>query len=387
MPERRPDGGDAPRPGAGDPGADSAAPARAVTISLDAMGGDKGPEAVVAGMRAFLRERPEARVVLHGPEATLAPLVAGLGAGLGDRVRVADAPAAVAMTDKPSHVMRHGQATSMWSAVEAVRGGEADAVVSCGNTGALMAVAMLRLRRVPGVVRPAIAILWPSRSPRGFNVMLDVGADVRADAEDLRAYALMGTSYCRQGLGVRRPRVGLLNVGTEEHKGRPELREAHEMIAAAAEAGEFDFVGFVEGGDIPKDGVDVVVTDGFTGNVALKTGEGTASFVAGALRDALTAGPLGMAAAVLARRSLGKLRARIDPRKVNGGVFLGLGGTVVKSHGSADETAVAAALALAHRLAEAGLSRRIAARVASALARAQGGGTPAAPDAPPAEEP
>ncbi len=351
-------------------------------ISLDAMGGDKGPEAVAEGLKAFLKSHSEARVVLHGPAARLRPLVAAQG----ERVRVVDADGVVAMTDKPSQVMRHGQGTSMWSAVDSLREGEAQAVVSCGNTGALMAVSMLRLRRVPGVDRPAIACLWPSRNPQRFNVMLDVGADVKADAADLLAFAAMGASYARQGLGLPRPRVGLLNVGVEENKGRPELKDAHEMIADAAPRGEFDFVGFVEGSDIPSDRVDVVVTDGFTGNVALKTGEGTAGFVSGLLREALTAGPLGMAAALLARAQLSRLRRRVDPRRVNGGVFLGLNGTVIKSHGSADATGVAAALALAHRLARAGFSDRIAARVAQALALAQDGGTAQGGNTPAPEE-
>jgi glycerol-3-phosphate acyltransferase PlsX len=169
-----------------------------------------------------------------------------------DRVRLVHAPGVVSMTDKPSQVMRTGKDTSMWSAVESVRSGEAKAVVSCGNTGALMAVSMLRLRKTPGVNRPAIACLWPSLNPMGFNVMLDVGADIRADAEDLLLYALMGASYARQGLGIARPRVGLLNVGTEEHKGRPELKEAFDLVERAAPRGEFAFVGFVEGRDIPR---------------------------------------------------------------------------------------------------------------------------------------
>jgi glycerol-3-phosphate acyltransferase PlsX len=348
-----------------------------VTLSLDAMGGDKGPAPVVAGLRAFLAEHPRAQVLLHGPEAELGPLVRGL-----DRVRVMPADRVVAMSDKPSQVMRSGKDTSMWRAVESVREGAAQAVVSCGNTGALMAVAMLRLRRLPGVNRPAIACLWPSLNPTNFNVVLDVGADIRADAEDLLLYALMGASYARQGLGIARPRVGLLNVGTEEHKGRTELKEAYDLLVKAAPRGDFEFVGFVEGSDIPSRKLDVVVTDGFTGNVALKTGEGTANLTSGLLRDALTAGPLGMAAALLARAQLGRLRLRIDPRRVNGGVFLGLNGTVIKSHGSADATGVAAALTLAHRLGAAGFRDRLASRVASALALAQidgtdGGGTPA----------
>ena len=244
------------------------------------------------------------------------------------------------MADKPSQVMRTGRGTSMWSAIEAVRDGEAEVVVSCGNTGALMAVSMLRLRKLPGVNRPAIAILWPSRRASGFTVMLDVGADVRADAEDLVQYALMGASYARNGLGLDRPEVGLLNVGTEENKGRAELRDAHDRIEAVAPGAGFDFAGFVEGGDIPSDRVDVVVTDGFTGNVALKTGEGTAGFVRDMLGEAFRATPLSRVAALLAMSSLKRLSKRIDPRRVNGGVFLGLNGTVVKSHGSADETGV-----------------------------------------------
>ncbi|NAZ37043.1 phosphate acyltransferase PlsX [Rubellimicrobium sp. CFH 75288] len=338
-----------------------------VVLSLDAMGSDNGPAAVVAGLYQFLKEQPDAKVLLHGPQETLHPLAQPLG----ERVRLVHADGVVAMTDKPSQVMRRGRDTSMWSAIDALREGEAQAAVSCGNTGALMAVAMLRLRRAEGVNRPAIACLWPSRNPSGFNVMLDVGADIRADAEDLLAYAFMGAAYARQGLGTPRPRVGLLNVGTEEHKGRPELREAHELLSEAAGKGDFTYVGFVEGGDIPSEMVDVVVTDGFTGNVALKTGEGTARLISGLLREALTAGPLGMAAALLARAQLGRLQRRIDPRRVNGGVFLGLNGTVIKSHGSADATGVAAALRLAYRLAAAGFAQGIAAQVASAAALAQ----------------
>ena len=349
------------------------APARAAgVLSVDAMGGDLGPEAVVAGMARAIRARPDMRFLLHGDEAALAPLVAKRR-GLADHVELRHAPGVVAMADKPSQVMRTGKDTSMWSAVDAVRAGEAATVVSCGNTGALMAVSMLRLRKLPGVSRPAIAILWPSRNPSGFNVMLDVGAEVRAEADDLLRYALMGVSYARNGLGLARPRVGLLNVGTEENKGRPELREAHDRIEALAGAADFDFVGFVEGGDIPGDRVDVIVTDGFTGNVALKTGEGTARFVRDALGDAFRATVMSKVAALLAMASLKRLSKRIDPRRVNGGVFLGLNGTVVKSHGSADETGVEAALGLAWDLTASGFSERLRSRVAAATATLEEG--------------
>lgn len=340
-----------------------------VILSVDAMGGDSGPATVVAGLSRFLKSTPDAEVLLHGPEETLRPLVDRRG--LSGRVTVVHAPEVVAMSDKPSQVMRHGKSTSMWSAIEAVRDGRASVCVSCGNTGALMAVSMLRLRKVDGVNRPAIACLWPSRNPQGFNVMLDAGADIRADQDDLLTYALMGASYARNGLGLARPRVGLLNVGVEEHKGRAELKVANELIAAAADRGEFTYVGFIEGGDLPSDRVDVIVTDGFTGNVALKTGEGTANIIADFLREAFRKTLLSTLAAILARGSLKRLRRRIDPRRVNGGVFLGLNGTVVKSHGSADETGVAAALVLSYDLGRSGFSERLAARVASAAALAQ----------------
>lgn len=332
-------------------------------ISIDAMGGDQGPAAIVAGMAKSASKNSSIRFILHGRKAELEPLVKKRK--LQDRVEIRDAADVVSMNEKPSHVMRHGKQTSMWSAIESVRDGEAEVCVSCGNTGALMAVSMIRLRKLEGVNRPAIACLWPSRNPSGFNIMLDVGADIRADQDDLLQYALMGMSYARNGFGLSRPRVGLLNVGTEEHKGRAELKVAHDMIAQAASRNNFEFVGFVEGGDIPTDKVDVIVTDGFTGNVALKTAEGTAGLISELLRAAFKFTPLSRIAAVLAYTSLQRLRKRIDPRRVNGGVFLGLNGTVVKSHGSADATGVSAAIKLAFRLAQSGFQDKLAARVAS----------------------
>ncbi|MGB1389564.1 MAG: phosphate acyltransferase PlsX [Paracoccaceae bacterium] len=350
----------------------SAQPPERIVISVDAMGGDAGPAAVVAGIYKSARKNPDIGFILHGPEAELQRLV-GRRKTLGDRVEIRDAPGIVSMEDKPSHVMRHGEGTSMWSALESVRNGEATVAVSCGNTGALMALSMIRLRRLPGVNRPAIAVLWPSRNPQGFNVMLDVGADIRADATDLLQYAMMGASYARNGMGLQRPRVGLLNVGTEQHKGRPELREAHELISAQSDTANFDYVGFVEGSDIPGDTADVIVTDGFTGNVAIKTGEGTASLIGELLREAFRYSPLSRLASVLAITSLQRLRKRIDPRRVNGGVFLGLNGTVVKSHGGADATGVSAAVKLAFQLAQTGFTKKLALRVASAATLTQDG--------------
>jgi len=333
-------------------------------ISVDAMGGDRGPAVVVAGLVKSAAQFADVDFLLHGNQSELTPFMAR-HPELQDRVRIVHAERVVSMNDKPSQVMRHGDGTSMWSTIESVKQGQAQAAVSCGNTGALMAVSMVRLRKIPGVNRPAIACLWPSRNPGGFNVMLDVGAGIEAEAEDLLQFATMGASYAHNGLALAQPRVGLLNVGTEEHKGRAELKVAYDRIADAAEAGGFDFVGFVEGGDIPSSRVDVIVTDGFTGNIALKTGEGTAKLISDFMREAFNAGILSKFAALLALNSLKRLQKRIDPRRVNGGVFLGLNGTVVKSHGSADETGVAAAIGLAIKLARSGFVERLAARIAS----------------------
>ncbi|MBD9525401.1 MULTISPECIES: phosphate acyltransferase PlsX [Paracoccus] len=345
-----------------------------VVISVDAMGGDRGPSAVVAGIAQSAEKNPEIRFIVHGPKAELERLIARRD-GLAERCDIRDAAGVVTMEDKPSQVLRKGEGTSMWSAVESVRKGEATVAVSCGNTGALMALSMLRLRKLPGVNRPAIACLWPSRNPQGFNVMLDVGADIRADAQDLLTYALMGASYARNGLGLARPRVGLLNVGTEEHKGRAELKQAHELIGQNAEEGNFDYVGFVEGGDLPSARVDVIVTDGFTGNIALKTGEGTAKLVGDFLKEAFGNSVMSKFAALLAMTSLKRLQKRIDPRRVNGGVFLGLNGTVVKSHGSADETGISAAIKLAFQLGKSGFHERLAARVAHSITPEHAGAT------------
>ncbi|MEL6564533.1 MAG: phosphate acyltransferase PlsX [Pseudomonadota bacterium] len=341
-----------------------------ITLSVDAMGGDMGPAVVVSGCAKSARKNPRLGFILHGPEDELTKLVARRK-HLAGRVTIRDAGGVVTMDDKPSQVVRSGKGTSMWSAIDAVRSGEATVAVSCGNTGALMALSMIRLRKLPGVNRPAIAVLYPSRNVQGFNVMLDVGADIRAEAPDLLRYALMGASYARNGLELARPRVGLLNVGTEEHKGRTELKAAYDLIAANAAAADFDFVGFVEGGDISGDVVDVVVTDGFTGNVAIKTGEGTAALIGERLREAFRHTPLSRLASLLAITSLRRLKKRIDPRRVNGGVFLGLNGTVVKSHGSADSTGVSAAIKLAAQLAELGFSDKLAARIAKATQLAE----------------
>jgi len=333
-------------------------------LSVDAMGGDHGPSVVVEGLSNAASQHAELGFILHGDRTELLPLVAQ-NKILTGRCDIRDAKGVVIMTDKPSQVIRTGKNTSMWSALESVRSGEASGCISCGNTGALMALGMIRLRKLPGVDRPAIAVLWPSRNPQGYNVMLDVGADIRADAEDLMQYAVMGACYARIGSNIDRPRIGLLNVGVEEHKGRAELHAAHKLIAGGTENGNYDFLGFVEGGDIPGASVDVIVTDGFTGNIALKTGEGTASLIGDFLKQAFRYSIFSRIASALALSSLRRLSRRIDPRSVNGGVFLGLNGTVVKSHGSADATGVAAAVNLAFQLSKSDFNNELATRLAS----------------------
>lgn len=335
-------------------------------ISLDAMGGEMGVAAVVDGMVKAAHANSEICFILHGDAEVLNPMILR-NRILNERVIVRHAKGVVDMHDRPGHVMRHGKGTSMWSTLEAVRNHEASVAISCGNTGALMALSMLLLRKAPGVKRPAIAILWPSHNPQGFNVMLDVGADIRADAQDLRIFALMGCSYAKNGLDLKIPRIGLLNVGTEEHKGRPELHEANDIIARDAELNGFEYVGFVEGGDIPSAKVDVIVTDGFTGNVALKTGEGTADLLASRIREAFKNTWLSRLSAVFAYMSLRRLRHGMDPRRVNGGIFLGLNGTVIKSHGAADATGVAAAIRLAQQFAVLGFAEKQSLRVESGL--------------------
>lgn len=340
-------------------------------VAVDAMGGDLGPRAVIGGCAKALAAHERLSIILHGDEAVVQPLLSGLPGAARDRLALVHASDTVSMQDKPGHVMRHGRETSMWSAIAALKTGEAAAAVSCGNTGALMAVSMLQLRRMEGVSRPAIACLWPSRGRHGFSTMLDAGADVKAEAADLLAYAIMGATYFRNDFDEPRPRVGLLNVGTEEHKGRAEIKAAHDLIARHQETGRYDYVGFVEGSDLPDERVDVIVTDGFTGNVALKTGEGTAKLIGEFLGETFRSGWVPMLGGLLARRALTRLSQRIDPRQVNGGVFLGLNGTVVKSHGSADATGVAAAIGLAAKLAGSGYRGRMAERLVIAAQASQ----------------
>ena len=314
-------------------------------ISIDAMGGDHGPSVVVPGV-AIALERLKGRSVrflLHGDEAALrAELARHPTAAAACEVK--HTAQVIAMDEKPAQALRRGKGSSMWNAIEAVKSGQALAAVSAGNTGALMAVSKLLLRMsAPGLERPAIVASWPTL--KGVTAVLDVGANVSSDAGQLIEFAIMGEAFHRAVHGVKRPTIGLLNVGSEDVKGHEEVREAHRLLRE----GGFDlnYVGFVEGDDISKGTVDVVVTDGFTGNVALKTAEGMARFFTTILKDALTSDLQAKLGAALSAPALRRMKNRIDPSSVNGGPLLGLNGVVVKSHGGADAKGFATAIKVA----------------------------------------
>lgn len=323
-------------------------------ISIDAMGGDLGPKEVVFGIRQCASNYPNIKFLVHGNRLELSELIKN--SKIQNKCSIIDAKDVVSMNQKPSSVLRHGKDTSMWSAIESVRTGSADACVSGGNTGALMALSVIRLKKSLGVNRPAIACLWPSRNKSGFNIVLDVGADIKADHNDLLQFSIMGVNYAKQGLDIKTPRVGLLNMGTEEHKGNNELKLAYELIQTKSITENFKFIGFVEGSDIPSNRVDIIVTDGFTGNIAIKTAEGTSNFISEKIKISLASNIMSKFGSLFLASSLKKMKLEIDPRSVNGGVFLGLNGTVIKSHGSADRTGIASAIALAARLSKSGVN-------------------------------
>jgi glycerol-3-phosphate acyltransferase PlsX len=314
-------------------------------ISVDAMGGDLGASAVVEGIGHALKRWPErkARYLVHGDESELAPLLAA-HPEVAAIVEVRHTDTCVQMTDKPSEAVRRARGSSMWNAIQSVKTGEAQAIVSSGNTGALMAISKVILRMKKGVHRPAISANWPT--PKGHTVVLDVGANVQCGATQLVEFAIMGEAYHRAVFGGTRPKVGLLNVGQEELKGNDVVREADGLVRNSGL--DMDYIGFIEGNDISAGHIDVVVTDGFTGNIALKTAEGTARLVAGWVKEALTSSVIAkLAAGLLSLGALDRLRRRMDPRYINGGVLLGLKGIVVKSHGGADGEGFSSALGLA----------------------------------------
>ena len=326
------------------------------TISLDAMGGDAGPAVVVPGAAIALERHPELSFLLFGDETRIAPLLQQHPV-LGAASRIFHTDAVVEMQDKPSQAVRRGRSSSMWLSLEAVRKGEADFAVSAGNTGALMAMAKLVLKTMPGIERPAIAGQWPTLT--GDCIVLDLGANVGATARQLADFALMGAAMARAVLHVERPKVALLNIGVEEIKGVEEVRQAHAWLKENELP--IDYQGFMEGDRIGQGGADVVVVEGFAGNIALKTAEGTAKQMAVWIREALTGSLSAKLGALLAKRGLEALRERMDPRRLNGGPFLGLNGIAIKSHGGTDALGFASAIEVGYRMAASDVLGRMAA--------------------------
>ncbi len=327
-----------------------------IVIALDAMGGDRGPETVIDGAEVSRSRHPGVRFLMVGDRERVAPLLARHTA-LSACTEIVHTEHAVAMDDKPSEALRRGRRiSSMWRAIEAVKAGKADFAVSGGNTGALMAMAKVCLKTMPGIERPAIAAIWPT--VKAECLLLDAGATVEATAPQLINFAFMGSAMARALRKKERPVVGLLNIGTEEMKGLGPIKQAHATLRSAVLP--FEYKGFVEADHIGHDAADVVVTDGFTGNIALKTAEGTAKQMARYLRDAMEQSLLSQLGGFIAQDAFRVLKARMDPRRSNGGVFLGLNGLVIKSHGGADATGYASAIDLGYDMARAGLVDRLA---------------------------
>lgn len=297
------------------------------------MGGDHGPPVVVAGCAMAASRHPDLEFLLYGDE-NLVSAELDKFPDLKPRAQVIHCDVAIKMTDKPSQALRQGRrVSSMWRAIEAVKSGEADAAVSAGNTGALMAMAKVCLHTMEGIDRPALAARWPN--VRGESIVLDLGASIGADAQHLVDLAIMGAAMARIILGVKEPKVGLLNVGVEEIKGIEEVKAAGRILRNA-NFPNLTYHGFVEGDDLGLGTVDVVVTEGFTGNIALKTAEGTAKQIADHLRNVMGASLMARIGYLFARGAFRLLREKMDPRRVNGGVFLGLNGICIKSHGGTD---------------------------------------------------
>ncbi len=332
-----------------------------LVISVDAMGGDDAPGVVIKGLEYFLKHEGKgrrARFLLHGDKAQLDPLLAK-APRTRERSEIVHTEKVIAMDDKPSQALRRGKDSSMWNAVAGVKAGRANIALSAGNTGALMAMGKLQLRMKQGVQRPALAASWPN--PNGISVVLDVGANVDVDAAQLTEFAVLGEAYYKAIYKKDDPTIGLLNVGTEEQKGNAVIRAAHERLSQSQLG--LNYVGYVEGNDISMGGADVVVTDGFTGNIALKTAEGTAKLIGTFFNEALKGNLWSKFTTSLNSLALFRLKRRIDPRRVNGAVFLGLNGVVIKSHGGTDHVGYANAVNIAIGLAESDFLEAIDARM------------------------
>jgi glycerol-3-phosphate acyltransferase PlsX len=320
------------------------------------MGGDHGPPVTIPGADLALQRHTDIEFIIFGDAAQIGPLL-DAHPRLKAKSRLVHTDVAIRMDDKPSQALRYGRwKSSMWLALDAVKKGEAAVAVSAGNTGALMAMSRFNLKMIEGIERPAIAALWPTL--RGESIVLDLGASIGADARHLINLAVMGSAMARVLFDLERPTVGLLNIGVEEVKGLEEVREAGAILRASRPP-HFDYVGFVEGDDIGKGTADVIVTEGFAGNIALKTAEGTARQFAQYLRSAISRSWMSKLGYLLARSAFQALREKMDPRNSNGGVFLGLKGIVIKSHGGADPEGFAAAVDIGYDMVRYDLQEKI----------------------------
>jgi glycerol-3-phosphate acyltransferase PlsX len=326
-------------------------------IAVDAMGGDKGLSVMLAGVAQARRRFEDSRFLLVGDEAAIRE---GLSAhpGLTANAEIVHAPDRVGAEDKPSQAIRRARTTSMGVAIDLVKQGRAAAAVSSGNTGAMMAMAKLALRTLPGIDRPALAAPLPTLGDNDV-IMLDLGANTEVDARNLVQFAVMGAVYARAILDLETPRVALLNIGSEDQKGTDVIRDAAQTLRNATGL-PMRFDGFVEGDRLSRGDVDVIVCDGFSGNIALKTAEGTARFVADLLKRAFSSSVRSKIGFLISRPATELLRHHLDPNVHNGAVFLGLNGIVVKSHGGATELGVATAIGNAAKMVRADLTRRIA---------------------------
>lgn len=325
-------------------------------IAIDAMGGDTGPAAMIAGASRALRRDPSLQFTFYGDERQVEAQIAG-HRNLAGHAHIVHSAEAISPSEKPSQAIRRARSTSMGTAINAVKEQIADAALSGGNTGALMAMAKLALRTMPGIDRPALAALLPTLGETDV-IMLDLGANTECDAQNLVQFAVMGAAYARTVLNISSPRVKLLNIGTEELKGTDELKDAAALLREADYL-PFSFDGFTEGDQLSRGAVDVVVTDGFSGNIALKTAEGTARFVTDLLRRAFKSSFRSKAGFALSRPALNLLKHHLDPNNHNGAVFLGLNGLVVKSHGGANPKGVANAIRVAASMVRNDITRKI----------------------------
>ncbi|HEU4839044.1 MAG TPA: phosphate acyltransferase PlsX [Micavibrio sp.] len=334
------------------------------TIALDAMGGDYGPDVVVPGAAQALSKIRGTSFLFFGDEAKIAPVL-NKYAELKAVSTIVHTDKKISGSDKPATAVRNSRDTSMRLAIEAVKEGRANSIVSAGNTGALMVLSKMILKTLPGIERPAIASLMPNA--KGSSVMLDLGANLECGADVLVQFAMLGATYARVVRGIETPTVGILNVGTEDMKGNEEVREAAAILSSVTFRGKYH--GFIEGNDITKGTVDVIVTDGFTGNVALKTAEGVGKLTSQFLKDAFKSSPLAMIGYFLASGAMGKLKAKLNPSKYNGGMFLGLGGVAVKSHGGSDIDGTENAILVAANLVHNGFNKRVATEIAEVMAQ------------------